>query len=391
MHIPEVRRPLLILTVALAAVRPAAAGEIFGARLGGALADFARERGESVRCGRNAAERRLILLPAKATIPEVMARLKVFVPFPPGKALWYREGAGTVFEEDAASVAARTKAAREYAGRQVSKRLEGLRRTEEYLARNSGPEANVLRGFVAVFRSLPQPMSRAALAGRGIRASFALLAPAGQQFVRRLVESGASPRTQPAGGEDSLEDVTVSIVPTGTPDRPGMRMTILTDRNRGRVCPDLCRVGNRRVNAAAEKEAKEHENRRRGPEDAGKQPELAKPVRLLAPGETPGPGWTIETVLRRLSASLELPIIGEYDPCWAPALGETLRIQRRVDPLQFEGVPAWKAVELIAVAFDLDWDFREGWLEFRTPRALAGAAGIVPLVPPDELAGRARR
>src|SRR5687768_13826290 len=42
--------------------------------------------GETLRCGPNAADRRLILLPADRPLPEIMRQLKQFVPVHPGSA-----------------------------------------------------------------------------------------------------------------------------------------------------------------------------------------------------------------------------------------------------------------------------------------------------------------
>jgi hypothetical protein len=255
-----------------------------------------------LRCGPNAEDRRLFLVARNRPFHDVMGQLTQFVPYPPGKAAWFKSGSGYVFDEDLASKQARERAAAARRRTAEQQRRTRFRAMQAWIRPNPDDSRPTAVGrlrvaaFLEIFQGMPSTQREQALMGRRAIAPYRMLSPRGQALARRRLgiddahwaEFGPQYR-------QLLQAAFVEAVPTGPPARPGLEIRVRrSPREGGSMIQDI-------LNAPKWNPAegwdwsdhwKEHVDRRRGPKDAEKNPDLQGLIRI-----TGGPEQTIEKVL----------------------------------------------------------------------------------------------
>jgi hypothetical protein len=365
--------------------------QLAGETLAEGLPELGQSAGKRVRCGPNAADRRLFLMAYDRPFDEVIVQLRQFVPTPPGQARWYREGSGFVFDEDAESRSARNGVARKRRQESEKKRQMQFGKMQGWSQPKKGDsqgEANGRKQIatdVAIFSGLPLQLQRVALSGQPVRVPFDSLSPQAQTLVYEKVRHFAAgvegdDSTRFVGQKD-YRKVVVETTPTGTPDRPGMKLLL-------RCPPSPGGMGTRDIlNAPVWESAngwrwdtldRGYRERVRGPEEREKHPALQKRVTI-----TGGEGKTVDVVFGELVRKGEFPLIGEYDPCFR------LPYTRGNDPQTLDAnqvvdTPLWKVLDIICKKFDLEWEYQHGWIWIRSPRTLLSWSGEIDLSPPSK-------
>jgi hypothetical protein len=352
-----------------------------------ALGEAAREK---LYCGPNAADRRVFLFVNDRPLGDVMKHLRLFIPVAPGTASWYRDGTGVTFDEDLASKDARKAAARKRKRFAEAQRGTGYQEVRAWAQPRIGEQTALAAGrkqarqYLGVFSGMPADQQQAALCGQHVRVSYAMLSPRARalihELVGRVVAGKEGSDTDRFDGRTDCPNVIVEVLPTGTPDRPGLTMRL-------RLCPSVGRSVRDIANPPAWNPAKgwdwthhykDHTGRVRGPVGRASNPTLQRRITLAG-----GAGKSIEVVLAEFGRESGLPVLGEYDPCFLTPYEREKNGRRELQPDQVTNVPLWQALDIVAKRFDLDWDYREGWIWIRSPRTLLSWSGEMDLSPPE--------
>jgi len=341
-----------------------------GRPLGEVLPEAARQAGRTARCGPNSRDRRLFLFAQDRLFSEVVGALQAFLPEAPGRVLWFPDGAGHTLDEDRASVEARERQARAHVERLAERRRAALARMREWAGQRPAEDSTGLRNYrrqqeqwLAVWDALPPAAREAALRGKGV------LIP--------LAEAG--PGARRVAGELGARAHSVEVRPTGPPERPSLTVVLVERNGGGAAAPDLL---NEPRWSDADGPSYSHlwgayRDRPRGPRNAASH----APLRRSVPAPAVPMAWRVEEALEVLSKAAGRPLIGDYDPCY---FVPTRPARRSVASEQLAGRPVWQALDIACREFDLDWDYRGGWLWVRSPRTVEAWAGILDLSPPDQ-------
>jgi hypothetical protein len=180
-------------------------------------------------------------------------------------------------------------------------------------------------------------------------------------------------------GTRDFAKVRVRVFPSGSPDRPGLGVMLRLTPLAGRVVQDVLNEPtlDPKEGPTWSGTSAAYQKRRRGPEEREKDPQLQGKVTLAG-----GRDRTIEKVLREFSHRSGLPLIGEYDPCFANPADRAMSRQKFLGSGAVVSLPAWKALDKVCSVFDLDWEFHDGWLWIRSPRTLRSYLALVDLSPP---------
>jgi len=228
---------------------------------------------------------------------------------------------------------------------------------------------------LALLDQLPPSLRNGALEWRGGSIELGRL-PAGAQNIVRVTTSLK---------RHELSNGRVALMPMGTLERPSLFLAAgPLEGGSYWVIGDL-------FNPVAIEKPRGNRppvepERRRGPDGQERDPRLLRKVNVTA-----GDKQTLDRVLLELCASADLPLVGEYDPGLIQTQVRRLGLFKQA-PVDQQGsrfgepgmknVPVHEALEEICRRFDLEWDFREGWIELRSPRTLGELAGIYDLSPP---------
>jgi hypothetical protein len=88
-------------------------------------------------------------------------------------------------------------------------------------------------------------------------------------------------------------------------------------------------------------------------------------------------------VLAEFERTTDLPVLGEYDPCYQSTFGRSSPARRTLPAGAITRLPAREAVGVLARVFDLTWEYRAGWIWLRSPRTPLARAGQLDLSPPQ--------
>lgn len=393
------KSPVVVLIAALCvgslsigwAAEPPPLPQIKGEPLGVWLPVAGKKVGVPLASGPNARDRRLFLFPTGCKFEEVRAKLQDFVPFSPGTARWYADGSVLTFDEDLVSKQTRLREAEEEVVQRAARHRTARYTEVRNWARRDGPgEPPVMRqlrqrisAFLDVLDGFPPALRAAAFQGHRVEVPYALLTAAGQNAVRGLLGRATltvDGNPQPLfDGKTDIPKVIVRALPAGTPDAPGLEVHLQMHRVASKTMLDLLHP--RMPGGVGGEDArglmKEYAARERGPADRKELAALRNPITL-----TGGADSTVEAVLAEFSSRSGLPIIGEYDPCFLHPADRTRTRQKFLLPKEVEDRPLWSALDVVAARFDLDWDFKNGWIEIRSPRTLRSFAGVLDLSPP---------
>lgn len=356
------------------------AGYVSGETLAAILPDLGDKGGISIAAGPNCLNRRLFLITQGRSLGGVMSTLRRFVPEPKCQAFWFRSGSGSIFDEDLASVHARKKrveAFRAGVARANEKRMAKMR---DYARDKDGAgdlrlSRKAARRSLALSDQLPPYLRNAALQWRGGSIELGRLPAEAQNHVRM-----ATSLTR-----QEWRNARVALLPMGTLARPSLKVAAgPLDNGAYWAIGDLFNpVG---IEKPPGYRPPVEPERRRGPDGQERDPRLLRKVSVTA-----GEKQTLDRVLLELCSSADLPLVGEYDPGLIQTQLRRLGLFKQA-PVDQQGsrfgepgmkdVPVHEALEEICRRFDLDWDFREGWIELRSPRTLGELAGIYDLSPP---------
>jgi hypothetical protein len=321
-----------------------------------------------------------------------MAELVAFVPRSPGKAAWIKDGRATLFDEDLSSRNARKAAGEKYLAEMIEKRRMRQQEGVENSKPKDGDSEALLRAkkkhraYLNLFSSLPASAQTAALRGQSARIPYLTLSSSGQALVQEFfrpaavgVEGGSDP-PKPVDVSDRMQNLVIELLPRGTPNRPELALVLNEGGRGGRAVPDLYRAPewNDKEGLVDQLPDYDYLDRERGPKDRNKIAALQRKVSLKSPG------GTIEEVLEELAAVAKLPLIGDYDPCYAQPYSRHFSHRIELEAGKVANVPVWKALDIIARRFDLDWTYRKGWIEVRSPRTILNWVGMIDLSPPSK-------
>lgn len=375
--------------------------DIAGERLGDALPVVGETSGFALGCGKNAADRRLFLLCRKRPFEDFKGQLRSFVPFPPGTGLWYKSGRIEVFDEDTLSHKSRLDAALHQADTEAAWRAGGLRDSEEWSRAGGGDKDFSERARrdwsngLKLFRSLPPSAQRDALRGKRTSLRWSQLNADGRSAVSGLLRhkhTGAEETEFHFAWPKDLPQVRVQFLPArmGSDGRSGLCLAIETTPVTVSSIPDLARRPAKNAGGAWEYIPGQIADARkpRGPKGAEAIDALQKRISLQS-----GRLRTIAPVLRELSERSQLPLIGEYDPVhdvrpadWTETFPSWAEFEKKYVSLSdtVEKEPVHRALEIVCRQFDLNWDYRDGWIWIKSPRTLPAVAGLVDLSPPAD-------
>ncbi len=367
---------------------------IAGGTLSEAVSQLASLSGARLRTGPRVSGHRVFLYVQGRSLDEIRREVAADIPGLPGKSVWYRMGESLVLEEDIASYEARERAARTIQQKRYRERAENLARFEAWTAsirdeddRATRNTKKGLRKYLQIFRALPPRQQKMALHGRPVEVPFGQISSTGQSLVRAEVfnHGRTSSGVQWHGSRD-YESVRVAIMPTGPLDRPRLRETLMFgDSGGGLTLLDMLRPPVRHDQDGGYTyhgdRSAEDRARVRGPANRATIPALQ---RLIAIEDSPG--WNIERALLEVSSRSQLPLLGGYDPCFRKRGASPMMIARpcwgRRPEKMPRQVPIWQVLDHIAQEFDLDWDFRRGWIRIRSPRTVLAWGGEVDVSPP---------
>lgn len=361
--------------------------EAAGTPLSQVLPELGKAAGERVRSGKSLEARKVYLFCNGITLDGCLSGLQMFLPKAPGTCARFRTGNTIVLEEDLLSRERRIKTVREQLRKEASQRGRDIAAAEaaaeDRAARLSGDRGAVRRAdWYRLFGAVPGQAAAAALQGAPTRVPFSALGSEGQDIVRRW--EGKTRRSSGGqlvfDGAKDLHKVAVHLLPIRRGEHAGLQMNLdvvgagstildLTDPSYGHPS----NIGG----------AKSPPRRPRGPADRATQPQLQPGVTLQS-----GP---LRDVLKQLADQAHLPVFGDYDP---GAHGSAIWHRREQKWVVSEAVlPAGQVVrqpvhvgaEEIAQHFNLTWEFRQGWLVFRSPNADAITVGLLPVVETNTL------
>lgn len=420
---------LIAAACILAAPAPADPGTVFrpvtvrfsGDRMAAVVPRLGALGGGEMRCGENSAARRVYLAAEARPLPEVMGQLKKTLAYPPGLAFWFKSGSGSIFDEDIASRQARERAVlkkfkeRLQAGRKALDEMEKWSDfgSEPYPDTTAEDKAHIrkykvapiirwkMNGWIRVVKTLPEDIRDRALLGTTVRipvhrlphSSFTALYRVlnTRLFKNHRQDSRAVVERQT---RDLKRKTLILARGLGAPQRLPSLMVILqnpgTSGGGGSdellVKPAGDAAGGADFATAYKQTAPENE-KQRGPKNMEKIPLLQKRLRL--PARDDG-DMIAERLLPAISEASDRPLIGEFDPCADQALFTNDRNPRVALKLLSRGrqeMPLWEMLESACQEFDLDWDFRDGWIVITSPRREMGWAGwldLSPTVKPDK-------
>ncbi len=392
--------PILMGVLALAAItgdaarsaEPGLTCSIAGDTLGEALPEIGRLAKRPVAAGARVKDRRYFLYLRGRTLPEFQDALKQFVPQPPGTAAWYLSGGVLRFEEDIRSEQARLERARARWRRETALRQAGLRKMQEWVKPIAGEWQGKINGrnrharWMRLFDSLPPAAKMSALGGKSTRVFFDELSPGGLDLVNQMVVG-----RQPGDAWRRYVEITPDRL---SPEHLTLELHIRSQQSGGPVSGDLV---NEPTWVRSEGWVDAHpdqypgiaayRDRRRGPARAAQMPALARLIPV--PGGADTSKNTVDRILSQLCTSSGLSLVGEYDPCWGGTATDPRFRNRAVlgPPKPGERKPVWEVLELVARAFDLEWDYQQGWLQLRSPRTVDGWLGDLDLSPPPARSG----
>ncbi|MGV3721914.1 MAG: hypothetical protein ACO1SX_13455, partial [Actinomycetota bacterium] len=325
---------------------------------------------------RTLAEHRIFLFAHKQPLDTIRKQLREFVPEPPGKAIWSKEGSVLVLREDMLSRSRRAKRAAE--GQRLGRehRMRGYQsmlawcapnpQDPPYLAKQRARDSELVR----IFAGVPLAARQAAFNGLRVAVPFQDLDPAAQALVRQAVReerSGVTGRPELAfDGRKNADRVRVEITPVGTVEYPGLRLWLNCQPSQnGRYFPDIV---NRPRWDPAQGWSWDHlrnasASRARGPQRKLSNPAFETRVSLVG-----GAGAVIEKVLAEFEREAHLPVLGDYDPCYVSPFAQSIGARRSLPSGAVNRMPVRKALEIIAQTFDLTWEYHEGWIWFRSSR-----------------------
>jgi hypothetical protein len=348
--------------------------------------------GRKMKAGPNVRNRRIFLFVRDRPLQDVMDRLRGFVPERPGTCMWSKSGETTVFEEDLLSVETRAKRVRERKRFARSHRVEGLARAGHWAAEPAGTEYATkttrleLQYFQGIFFGLPGTEREKTLSGQQVRVPFSALSPDAQRRAYLLIRGyGTSTEGHPEKTWEGARDyktLTVEVRPAGLPDQPGLGIGLAASVGGGVSFSDIAHPPSRNPDGGWDWpwQRRRHNEKVRRPAGLEKDPRLQ--VRISLTGARTA--W-IESVLDELARKSRLPVIGEYDPVFelrSTGLPDKRGYRRMLEEGKVRDVPLWQAIDIVCNRFDLTWDFRDGWLEFRSPHTLLSWAGEADLAPP---------
>ncbi len=343
--------------------------------------------GRRLRAGSRVGARRLFLFSRTVGVEGVMQRLRVFVPFPPGTAFWLKSGDREVLEEDLKSTEERILAVQRWKLRAEAERRRGFADAVRWASEASEKEAGVrasARDYQSLVLDLPAARKDALFAGQRVVRRYTDFGPRGRQAIYSRVRGHGVSMDEPVrmsfrGSEDFARCV-VEMAPRWTRGRPGIAMRIYYPDASGLF------MGSSDVEDAAHpwdpaKDRQERDAYRERP----RHPAQVEAVHVLQRRVTweEKRGLRVEAALREFAARAEIPLIGEYDPCISggPVAAPGLRAAPSLFRPNLRDVRLWEVMEAVAQRFDLDWDYRAGWIEVRSPRTLAALAGELDLSP----------
>lgn len=428
---PNLCRSSLFGALCLAAVSlgTAASGDvarrisvrIAGDTLQDAVPRIGREAGVSMRCGENSRERRIYLVAKDRPLPEIMGQLKKTMAVPPGTAIWFRSGSGSIFDEDIASRHAREKAAhkkykeRLEAGRAALEEMEKWADfgKEKYPQSTADMKAHIRKykvapivrwqvgAWIKALRALPRDVQDRALLGLVVRVPGAKIPlPCMTALVSANLDNphSSSPVSQARKRRMFADIRRMTLVlgrSPGAPERlPSLSMVLQepgklggTSSNEILVKPTVADSSGSPDYGATYK-SDEEKIVRRGPEEMEKIGPLQ--ARLNLPAKSDG-DVTAEILLPAIALAAGRPLIGEFDPCADQSKFEDARYPRAaVRLLSSAGkeMPLWEMLEDACRELDLYWDYRDGWLVITSPRREMGWAGWLDLSPTRTGPGR---
>jgi hypothetical protein len=361
--------------------------------------------------------RPVFLFIRKQSLGSVMHHLARFFPTAPGTCRWDRvtvEGqSGYRLVEDNSSRNARElalnrlrKSRRErlQAELEEAMRLTQLTPEEFQRVQDQHPEfwdsMSGLRVNYALLASLSPEETSRLLDGKGLNLPYSGLRPEQQRLVFQMVGDCTMSRPIPGReGEElswstrkDLPKSTVTLRITGSPERPGIRMSVPTLPGGSVGFPDMLHPGLpaekeqpewMRAVATKRREAAE-KDREQARETARKDPDLLQKITLTAMVETPDPKQPgksqkryadLAMALEQVADRTGLSIVGDYDPCWDDYYSwqdfhmPGNRMKARLDK-DMKDVAAWEALEAIAARFKVSWEKRGKFLWVRSPRVL---------------------
>lgn len=302
--------------------------------------------GQRIVSGPHSADRRFFLFVRERPLPEVMGQLRRFIAFKPGGAFWFREGSGSVLDEDLASMRARQRAGekrkRDLYRRALNQLEEFTEWTREQPEDRPGQRNYKIkcRRYLGLFRSLPATVQRETLSGRSSMIPVTSLSGETRRLMTDmgLFRTGISYSGKAARGEWIPH---LDLLPEQVGSRSSLRVTLRTDRSGGPTFSDILNPPRWILPEGAADHGylrTEYRARRHGPEAMDKISSLQKTI-LLRGGE----GWTVEKTLSEFSLQSGLPLLGEYDPCYF----HPGRAGIRMTLTGARTGPAWKALEEI--------------------------------------------
>lgn len=384
------RRVVLSLCVATITITAVAAAQpekrvtarVAGQTLAEALPLVGRSAGVELRAGPNAAGIRWFLFLRDERLSVVRRQLQEFLPTPPGKALWYAQGPVQILDEDLASRNARRNAAARRRTFAYNHRRQGVARTLERPKQGArDPRQRSAQAILCatIFSGFPRAAQELAYAGRPVSVPYSALTPKSQDLVRQRVKGESAgvigrPEFSFHGATD-YPQVVVEVWSSGTPATPGLCVWLRGGRSgNGPMFPDIVNAPTWTKGKGSDHGYDPYLKRARRPERASESPHLQQRVTLEG-----GRDWIIEKVLDELFAAAGLPILGDYDPLrLTRSSGQQTLLKGKIT-----NVPIWKALDVIAEQFDLDWDIRDRWILIRSPRTVLGWSGELDLSPPQ--------
>lgn len=371
------------------------------------LLSLGRQAGVEIGVGSNSTGRRLYLFAEKKPLLEVMDRVGDVMACPPGEALWFKSGSATRFDEDLASKNARQRAVTKLLKQRIDAGKAAMRRVRRWVddmgpfdqalerqraGKSKGqlsPYHTWMQGmWLRILEVLPPHLQERVFLGIAVRLPSASLPHQVRTACRDAEKGSPYKRSVPRSPQAPDVKYTLSITPSqGTRfGRPSASITIVEEgKNGGSSFPDVLKICKANPDGSAiysdfEKPDSSDE-RRRGPAGMEKIAALQGKVKIPARSEK-------ETVAPRLlpavAGLLKMPLIGEFDPCVMQSFLDGSRHLRpavhliRAEP---RPMPAWKLIERVCQAFDFDWDYTDGWIIIKSPRAVLSWGRFINLDP----------
>lgn len=377
--------------------RPSAAPvtvDLRGATIQEAVEELSSASGFPIRPGNNLPPIRIFLVAQNRPLPEVIARLKETVHYPPGQIFWFRSGSGSIFDEDLASGRARRdwiKKVRQLKLREARKQAREVREWARAPVTAQEPahaiyDKRKLTIIYEFFDSLPGRVQEDILVGLARRIPFAGLTPRQKQLILALDGSGDLAGERKKKILKAAEaSYAMSFFPYTNvdPEQPAMQVVLQTTASGGAGEPDLLMKPH--YNKTGDKvyryryTTQQPRSIRRGPRDMEKIPPLQRLTDFFPKSDL---DKTAHHIFPAIAKAGGMPLIGDYDPCaYGGAFGtRSPRWVNWITP-KSQKVRVWEAMEEACQQLDLFWDYRNGWLRVRSERAPYGWAGLMDLSP----------